>query len=123
MKKNNYESKCIYNSKKDTIKITLDGNIKEERIRNFKIDVERLKLAVRNERKSNEEAGLWIIRHYPDFEDIYKHLITRIFLIICDEYEDGNYIFPGQDDTQWAFERYNELVKDLSELKKLNMRF
>ena len=121
--KKKIEGSCVYNSAKDTIKITLDGSIREERIRSFRIDLERLKLAVRNERKTNEEAGLWIIRHYPDFEKIYQHLITRIFLVICNEYESGNYIFPGQDDTQWAFERYNELVKDLSELKKLNLRF
>lgn len=121
--KKKIEGSCIYNSKRDSVKITITGNVREERIRSFRIDLERLKLAVRNERKTNEEAGLWIIKHYPDFEDIYKHLITRIFLIICDKYEDGNYIFPGQDDTQWAFERYNEYIKDLSELKKLNMRF
>ena len=117
--KKNYEEKSCYSSIKNSVQITVDGSIREDRIRSFRIDMARAKLAVEKKRRTPDEAGLYIIRRYPDYEIIMKHLMTRIFLTFADEFEKNNYI-QYQDGLQFAFDRYNEYVKNLQELKRLD---
>lgn len=121
MKKDkNYEPKSYYYSNNKTVEITINGRaIPEERIRSFRIDMARAKLAVEKKRRTPDEAGLFIIRRYPDYELIFKNLMSRMFLVLADEFENNNYI-KYQDGLEFAFDRYNEYVKNLQELKRLD---
>ena len=118
--KKNYVEKSCYSSIKNNVQITVNGSIEEDRIRSFRIDMARAKLAVEKKRRTPDEAGLYIIRRYPDYEIIMKHLMARAFLAFADKFETNSYI-QYQDGLQYAFDRYNEYVKNLEELKRLDL--
>jgi len=118
-KNNNYKNGRIvsYGSVGHAVTITLSekSNITSEELKKFELDLKRAQLAVKNKRRTPEEAGLWFFSKYMNFEDFFEAELAYVLIAIGTKYEEREFI----DSSCYAIDKYNCILKDLHELRKL----